>query len=90
MKKPRNKFAIVLWVSAVAVLVLNLTGIYEAYFGMRETFGHEGNNPGTIYFIYHNLIGAFGSTILGPAALMGIGALIELIDQIRWDRKPQQ
>ena len=86
MKKPFNKFAILLWVLAVLAPSARGVGIgrlYEALFRIPSPTGQSGNNftPFTPY----TLAGAeISGMLLTFGQLAAFAVLIELIDQIRW------
>lgn len=88
MKKPLNKFAIVMWVTAVVVPLFNMASTYETYSHLHA-MTNGGGDSNELYLIYQSLAAGIGGNIVTAVKLVGLGALIELIDQIRWDQKPR-
>ena len=85
MKKPINKFAVVLWVAAVVVAVLNAFQLEEIQSITQQSAGIAGFNHLPMQFILRSLSGI----IMPAVTLAGLGALIEIVDQIRWNTRPQ-
>jgi hypothetical protein len=74
MTKPTSRWAIAMWVAAglyVFALAVRILGVNGAYIA----------HGGLISLIWE----MFGSGALSVGTLSGLGALIELVDQIRWD-----
>ena len=85
MEKSINKFAIVLWISAALVAVSNLAEIYFALDGMSSLARQAGEAP----LAFRGFFSAISGTITPVAMLIGIAALIEIVDQIRWNARPK-
>ena len=75
MRKPINKWAIAFWVAASAYVL----GVAEPVF---EVFRDHSFDLGILFAL---LYGAFRQSIFATGMLAGLGILIELVDQIRWD-----
>lgn len=75
MKKPINKWTIAFWIAA-GVYVL---GAAEPAFGV---FREQGFELGLLFVLLYE---AFRQSIFAAGMLAGLGVLIELVDQIRWD-----
>ncbi|HWU26678.1 MAG TPA: hypothetical protein VN154_09780 [Rhizomicrobium sp.] len=80
MKKPINKFAVVLWVVALFAL---LSGVVQ-YATLLETarWLHEGGDR--VYAFEGSALRLISISVSAAAQLAGVGVMIELFDQIRW------
>jgi len=91
MKKPTNKFAIFIWIVAAA----NVVGqaIIEPYLNSwiasaAPAYQHQDQITQLVFFLTHlaNIrIGIVTATIL-----VGLGAIVELLDRIRWEIASRQ
>jgi hypothetical protein len=84
MRKPTNRFAILMWVAAAAVAVINIAQIYAAVSEMAEMQARGG---GTTFLVMRGFLAAITGTIAPVVMLIGFGALLEILDQIRWDAR---
>jgi hypothetical protein len=85
MKKPINKFAVAMWVAAAVVAVLNAFQFRELQALTQQSAGFVGLSHLPMQFILRSISGVIMPTVL----LIGLGALIEILDQIRWNTRPQ-
>jgi hypothetical protein len=83
MKKPVNKFAVLLWVLA-AVALIGEAGSAVATWENMQGLLHE---AGESYLAIAAVWSAVRSAILYTGLLAASGVIIELIDQIRWIEK---
>ena len=81
MKKPINKFAVVLWLVALAVTV----GDAMYFILPQPTFTPSAS--GSLLDTYYDVSYWMGirTTIVSASIPAALGVLIELIDQIRWN-----
>jgi hypothetical protein len=82
VKKPVNKFAVALWVLAAVVLVGEV--------GQTLSLLQSMSNPDPAAHALGNIVGrgmwfALLGSVSTPAQLAGLGVLIEILDQIRWN-----
>jgi hypothetical protein len=82
VKKPVNKFAVTLWVLAVVVLIGEL--------GQTISLLQSMSDAGPAAQIAGNIMGrgmwfALLGSLSTPAQLAGLGVIIEILDQIRWN-----
>jgi hypothetical protein len=75
VRKPINKWTIVFWVAASVY-------VFEAAEPAFEVFRQQGFDFGLLVAL---LFEAFRQSIFAAGVLAGLGVLIELMDQIRWD-----
>ena len=88
MKKPINGFACALWGLAALYLIGDIPlGVQFArlFNDSMTTFGHNGATPGSMMYLWSGIHGA----LQGSGALVGIGVLIELVDQVCWNGLPE-
>jgi hypothetical protein len=84
VKKPINKVALALGVLAVVYALLcipEVIAILSQPAAVKSSLMAEMLNS----YILRNLLRTAGSTIYGSGVLMGLGALVELADRIRWN-----
>ena len=86
MKKPINKFAVTMWIFAGVVAILNTFEVWSIVENMRLV----AREAGQAYLVTGTILRSIGAVIAPVVLLIGLGALIELVDQIRWDARPQQ
>jgi len=84
MKKPVNRFAATMWIVAVAVVALDIISVYSTFESLRAA----SQSSTTYYYVVMRLNGLV-VTVAPVAMLVGLGALIEIADQIRWSMRPQ-
>lgn len=78
MKKPLNKIALALWIIAALFVLVQAWSLVE----MFRTSAEIGKDQ---YFLVLGSVSRLvQSAVIFPAVLTGMGALIELVDQIRW------
>ena len=80
MKKPFNKVAVALWVIAILFVLIEIWTTVDMYRSMTQIHG-EGDN---VYLVGGSIQRIVQSTVGAAAMLVGLGMLIELVDQIRW------
>jgi hypothetical protein len=82
MKKPVNKFALFAWIVAVVVALANVTEIWT----LSASFAHlsQREGAGLLSPVVTRLLTGM---LVQVVELAGLGAIIELIDHIRWDAK---
>jgi len=83
MKKPVNKFAVALWIIAALVGVLGLAQALTFY----RDFESATRGVGQTTDLAGPLLRYMAGTITQIAMLVGTGAVIEILDQIRLDAK---
>lgn len=84
MKKPINRVAIALWVLAIAIPVIE--GISVAYTNsLRVHTLPSGMKGFESYWLISNIVTQLRVGLTNFALLGGLGFLIELADQIRWE-----
>jgi hypothetical protein len=79
MKKPLNKISILLWVAAVLVATINIAQIYFSVEGLQALYREASET----HLAVRTFLAALDGTITPVAILIGLGALIEIADQIR-------
>ena len=80
MKKPLSKWAIFMWVVAVAYLL----GAFAAYRAASHYGAFEGMyllNPSILEGLFSGIV---RPTLFSAPLMIGVGVLIEKVDQIRW------
>jgi hypothetical protein len=82
MKKPVNKFAVFLWIVAGITAFADLVEIWT----LSASFAHV-SHDGASYLFSATAARLLTGMLVQVAELAGIGAVIELIDHIRWDAK---
>jgi hypothetical protein len=80
MKKPVDRFAIALWVLAVVVILGTAFSEYSVQFYVQRA---EPNI--TLYEVVGSAWRLVSAGIATAALIAGLGVLIELVDQIRWN-----
>jgi len=86
MKKPVNKFAVVLWVVAASLLVGEAWYATATWKNTQAVFQEYGGT----YFAFVTLWNTIRSAILSTGELVALGVIVELIDQIRWNAKTKK
>jgi len=86
MKKPINKFAVMMWAAAALVAIVNGAQVYEVLAGLNYSYARGG----TVFLVTHSFLAAITGTIAPVALLTGFGALIEIMDKIRWQGAPRE
>ena len=86
MKKPINKFAVAMWVTAGIVACLNAIEVWAIAESMRDV----ARQAAETYVVVQGVLRAASAIVAPTILLIGLGALIELVDQIRWNMRPQQ
>lgn len=81
MKKSVNKFAVALWVLA-AIVLLSEAASYRA---LSDSMKEMASFGGRLYVIEGVIWNALRMGLLSSAQLAGLGVIIELVDQIRWN-----
>ena len=84
MAKPVNKFALALWIAAAAILVLELPITFQINDAANAIRGSQGETAGYFYGLASTWA-SIRTAAIGAAQLVGIGAVIELLDRMRWD-----
>ena len=80
MRKPVNKFAVALWIVAALVAALNFTDVLD-------TLKNLANAAGDPVAVVVSLASVLSGMLVPVAQLAAFGALIEILDQIRWDAR---
>ena len=83
MKKSLNQFAIAVWIVAALYAVLELAQVLMYY---RQLSGTTETPLVIASSVIRGMAGVFAETAL----LVGIGAMIELLDQIRCDARDRK
>lgn len=78
MRKPVNPVALVNWLLAAGVL---LVGLIRLVVQMRQDLQQLGSLVPFAMSLWIDVQGV----LVTPAALLALGTLVELIDQIRWN-----
>jgi hypothetical protein len=86
MKKPMNRFAVAMWVAAAVVAVLNAFQFQELQTITQRSAGIVGFSHLPMEFILRSISGVIMPTVM----LAGLGGLIEIVDQVRWNTRPKQ
>jgi len=81
MKKPIHKFALALWVLAAIYAVSELVAVYQA-FSLANGLGARSGNA--TYLVAGAIWNIARVTVLACSQIIGLGLLIEMVDQIRW------
>lgn len=81
MKKPINKFAVALWVLAVALIL----GTAFNEYGVQQLYAHRAEQDVSLYEVVGSGWRLVTGGIAAAAQIAGLGVLIELVDQIRWN-----
>jgi len=85
MKKPVSRIAIIFWVLAVVLPVLNVSSA-SLVNGLRQhAFSDPAFHQTNAYFAFSTVLGQVRAALVDCALLAGMGFLIEWVDQIRWD-----
>jgi hypothetical protein len=87
MKKPINPVALTFWLVA-AVFIVGDVPIYFAIHSLANALHAEGSNVAN--FTWISVWSETRGALLGGGQLIGIGVLIELVDQIRWNGLPAE
>ena len=85
--KPVNKFALVFWVVAACFLFADIPMMLAIREFGREIANSQGAKMGS-YITLSNIWYETRAALLGTGQLAGLGILIELVDQIRWNSLP--
>jgi hypothetical protein len=83
MKKPINRFALALWVVALALVFADAFETWSIYENLKSV-SHEARES---YLVIQSIVRTIGGFLFEIAMVFGIGALIEVADHIRWDLK---
>jgi hypothetical protein len=89
MKKPLNNFAYAVWALALFYFLLLIPETIELFRqpGILQS-SHDANYIAS--FITRDIFGLLRNTVSGCGALLAYGAIIELIDRIRWNALPPE
>ena len=79
MKKPLNKVALAIWVLAVAQLAT------QGWFFVGSYFLNDPALPGSMFRFLAVTWTFVHSGFVAAGELVALGAIIELVDQIRWN-----
>lgn len=82
MKKPINKFAVVLWIVATAYA---LAGSWSFYTIMQLSGDIQHAYGGHAYFVVGTAQRYLEPLVVVFCELVALGLLIEMVDQIRWN-----
>ncbi len=87
MKKPRNKFAIGLWVLA-ALYAITQVWLWRYFYDLSGELARLGKVPPR----FPAFLDTPANLVLTAAVLASLGVLIEIGDKIRWllERRPEQ
>jgi|HubBroStandDraft_3_1064219.scaffolds.fasta_scaffold263774_2 hypothetical protein len=86
MKKPLNRIAIVLWILAIAIPIMEAIDVVYLN-GLRvEAYGSVLPKAET-YWLISNIATHMRLGLTNVALLAGLGYLIEIADQVRWDAR---
>lgn len=80
MKKPLNKVALALWITAILFVAGELWSLGDMLRSISQLRG-TGDN---IYMVGGSIERIIQSIVGTAAMLTALGVLIELVDQIRW------
>jgi hypothetical protein len=81
VKKPINKFAMLLWLLAVFAFLFQLLSLH-LWAEDAKTILHE---TGDAYVVVPTIFKVLTAELVAGAQLAAFGVIIELIDQIRWN-----
>ena len=84
MKKPFNKFALLLWVLAVLAPIIRVAGIGRIYQTLLRSPPPTGQSVNNI-LVYSTAAAEISGILLTFGQLAALAIIIELIDQIRWN-----
>jgi hypothetical protein len=84
MKKPINRFSLVLWVLAAIFIIANVPMYLAIQQLGREIAASQGAAMGN-FSTLTNAWYEFRTALLGAGQIAALGMLIELVDQIRWN-----
>lgn len=82
MNKPFNKFTVGLWALAVIVAAFDCWSIHGDIQNLK-TVARPGDTSIVFFFLRGSL-----SMFVSVSTLGGLGYLIELVDQVRWNNRP--
>ena len=85
MTKPRNRIALALWVAAIAVTVLHVFTMIALYMEQAQISEVTRHALDTDEVMLKLWLGMLGQAIIPSAYLFALSAVVELLDQIRWD-----
>jgi len=80
MRKPINKFALVIWVIALALALMDVFQTWNIYNNLSAVSREVLERP----FVVQSVVQAVTGFLFQIGMLAGIGALIEVADRIRW------
>ena len=80
MRKPVNRFAVALWIVAALVAVLNFTDVLDTL----KNLSNDAQEPSAVVV---SLASVLSGMLVPVAQLVAFGAIIEILDQIRWDAR---
>jgi hypothetical protein len=84
MEKPLNRIALFIWIVAAFVAISQI--IAEPFFHFRAyEVAPELRDPAAYYAVTMWYFAEIRSGLISAALLVGAGALVELVDQIRWN-----
>ena len=86
MKKPLNRFALALWIAAFLIMALEISIALELNNVASEIASAQGNLVGRSYGLA-TIWGSIRTAALGAGQLAAFGALIELVDRVRWEAR---
>ncbi len=83
MKKPVNKFALFVWIVAGVTAFADITQIWS----LSASLAHVSQQDGGSFLFSSTAMRLLVVALVQVAMLAGLGAVIELLDHIRWDAK---
>lgn len=83
MKKPVSMFALTLWICACVLALLYAFETWSIYENLRIVSQQASETR----YVVQSIVRTISEFIFQIAMLVGIGALIEVVDRVRWDSK---
>ena len=80
MKKPLNKVALALWVLAALAVIGEACSFVVLQQGIQMAAARD-----TVYLVGGSVWNMARSAVMSAAALVALGMMVELLDQIRWN-----
>ena len=85
MKKPISRFALALWIVALVLVFADGFETWSIYDNLKSVSHQVGESR----LVIQSVVQTLGGFLFQIAMVFGIGALIEVVDRIRWSLQRQ-